>query len=220
MFQLTALVNHSAMKTIPIIIIALLFGCSAPQQPKILEQTVHLHKLAKLSVTGDFDGDGKQDTLTQHTYSQLYQSEIDSALDPLQLDWDTVIRWFDKQDATVFIVSNHNNDTLQLGLAQGLYCLINIGDNNEDGKDEIAVATDLLDHSQLNHCTIYAMCNNKWQSLTQFSIRESAFEYTSDMPPMYEHIPGFMEKQQGKWVYLDALKEDAPMKPLVVAKCE
>lgn len=220
MFQLTAWDNHSTMKTILIIFIALLFGCAAPQQQAQPEQAIHLHKLGKLTVTGDFNGDGKQETLSQHTYSNRYKIELDSAADPFQHTWDTVIHWFEEQEASVFLLSDAGNDTLQLGLAHGLYCLINIGDNNGDGKDEIAVAVDLLDESQLNHCTVYSFCQNKWQPLTRFTIRESAFEFTNNMPPMYEHIPGFLEKQQGKWFFLDALKEDGPMKPLVVAKCE
>ena len=169
--------------------------------------SIKLHKLEKLFVVGDFNGDKKQDTIFQHNYSRLTGTEIVYSADPFQNEWDTVVQWFYEQDAEVYLAINKNNqDTLQLGLAQGLYCLINIGDNNADGKDEIALVVDYLDLSRVNSCKIYSVCKGKWALLKQFGIHEDAFNFTTDKAPTFDNIKDFLEKQNGIWVYKDYLQ--------------
>ena len=142
---------------------------------------IKLHKLEKLFVIGDFDGDEKQDTIFQHNYSRLTKTEIDYSADPFQNQWDTVVKWFYDQGANLYLAINKSNqDTLRLGTAQGLYCLINIGDNNADGKDEIALVIDYLDFSMVNSCKIYSMCKDNWTLLKQFGVHEDAFSFTSE----------------------------------------
>ena len=171
--------------------------------------TLQLRKLKKLFVTGDFDGDGRQDTLFQHNFSGLTGTEIEFSADPFQNEWDTVVYWFFRQESNVYLVLNKKNpDTLQLGPAQGLYCLINVGDNNSDGKDEIAFVIDHLDFSNVNSCRIYSLCKGKWTELQQFGIHEGSFSYTSDEPPVFREIEEFLEKQNGRWLYKDYSKND------------
>lgn len=176
--------------------------------PKAADHKVKLHKLKKLFVVGDFDGDGVKDTIFQHNYSLLTKAEIDNAADPFQNDWDIVEKWFYDQDPDVNLTINTNNrNVLHLGPAQGLYCLINIGDNNADGKDEIAFVIDYLDFSRVNSCKIYSLCNNKWTLLKQFGIHEGAFDFTPGEIATFEHIKDFLEKKNGKWVYKDYLQD-------------
>jgi hypothetical protein len=171
--------------------------------------TTKLHKLKKLFVVGDFNGDGKQDTVFQHNYSKLKNLEIENSPDPLQNDWDTIVQWFYDVEANVFLTINiTKQDTLHLGTAQGLYCLINIGDNNADGKDEIAFVIDYLDFSRVNSCKIYSLCNSKWTLLKKFQVHENSFDFTTDKPPVFDHIKGFLEKRNGKWVYKDFSQDD------------
>lgn len=178
-----------------------------PIVPKKVDNKIKLHKLKKLFVVGDFDGDGIKDTIFQYNFSQLTKTEIDNAADPFQNDWDAVVKWFYDQDADVNLTLNKNNsDTLHLGTAQGLYCLINIGDNNADGKDEIAFVVDCLDFSRVNSCKIYSLCNNKWMLLKQFGIHEDSFDFTTDEAPLFENIKGFLEKKNGNWFYKDYLQ--------------
>ena len=187
-----------------------------------------LHKLNKLFVIGDFDGDRKQDTIFQHTFSRLLKTEIEYSPDPLHNDWDTVVKWFNNQDADLFMTFKTNNhDTLHLGAAQGLYCLLNIGDNNADGKDEIALVIDYLDFSEVNSCKIYSLCNKKWILLKQFSILESSFDFAPNKAPIFNDIKGFLEKRNGKWVYKDYSQESYETKEAVkkmtelkVGKCK
>ena len=204
-------------QTIHILTLTLwLLGCAGktekkvdnPSIPKTSDKKTKLHKLEKLFVVGDFDGDKKMDTIFQHNYSRLTKNEIDNSADPLQNEWDTVVKWFFDQDADLYLTFNKNNqDTLHLGTAQGLYCLINIGDNNDDGKDEVAFVIDYLDFSRLNSCKIYSFCNDKWILLKQFGIFEGSFDFTSDKAPTFDNIKDYLEKQNGEWVYRDYLQE-------------
>ena len=156
---------------------------------KITADNIKLHKLEKLFVVGDFDGDGKQDTIFQHNYSRLTKTEIEYSADPFQNEWNTVVKWFNGQDADLYLTINKSNkDTLRLGTAQGLYCLINVGDNNADGKEEIAFVIDYLDFSRVNSCKIYSLCNNKWTLLKQFGVHEGSFDFTTDKTPIFESI--------------------------------
>ena len=144
---------------------------------KTSEDKIIFHKLKKLFVTGDFDGDGTLDTLQQHNFSGLTKTEIINSPDPFHNEWDSVVNWFYNQDANLFLTINKPSlDTLNLGTAQGLYCLINIGDINIDGNPEIATVIDYLDYSNLNSCKIYSLFKGKWTLLKKFNINESSFE--------------------------------------------
>ncbi len=178
-------------------------------KPKTTDDKIKLHKLKKLFVTGDFDGDGKQDTIHQHNFSRLTKTEIEYSADPFQNEWDSVAKWFYDQEANVYLTINKTDqDTLNLGTAQGLYCLLNIGDNNADGKDEIAFVIDYLDISRVNSCKIYSLCKNKWTLLKQFGVHEGSFDFTTDKAPIFDSIEGYLEKQNSKWVYKDYLEDD------------
>lgn len=171
---------------------------------KTADSNIKLHKLEKKFVVGDFDGDGKQDTIFQYNFSRLTKTEIEYSADPFQNEWDTVVKQFYDQDANLFLTINKNNlDTLNLGTAQGLYCLINIGDNNADGKDEIAFVIDYLDFSRVNSFKIYTLCKDEWTLLKQFGVHEGSLDTTTDKAPIFDNIKDFLEKQNGKWVYKD-----------------
>ncbi len=171
---------------------------------KLTHENIYLRKLTKLYAIGDFDGDGKKDTVYQHNFSKLHHTEIDSSADPFQNELDIVSKWFYDQQSDVFLTINkRHQDTLHLGTAQGLYCLLNVGDNNLDGKDEIAFVTDYCDFSQLNSCGVYSLCGGKWKQLFNFQIHEDAFSFTSDSMPTFTNIRGYLEKKDGKWFYLD-----------------
>jgi hypothetical protein len=153
---------------------------------KTADNKVKLHKLEKLFVVGDFDGDRNQNTIFQHNFSRLTKAEIEQAADPFQNVWDTVVKWFYDQDADLYLTINKSGkDSLSFGTAQGLYCLINIGDNNADGKDEIALVIDYLDFSRVNSCEIYTLCKDEWTLLKQFGVHEGSFDFTTDKAPCW-----------------------------------
>ncbi|WP_337965729.1 hypothetical protein [uncultured Flavobacterium sp.] len=217
------------------LLILILLGCNRNSKKKVYhapisankDTIIKLSKLQKLFVIGDFDGNGKQDTLFQHNFSKKTQTEIEKSPDVFQNDWDNVVKWFYNQDSDLYLTTNQNNsDTLHLGEAQGLYCLINIGDNNGDNKDEIALVIDKLDFSRVNNCEIYSLCNEKWTELKHFGIHEGSFDFNTEKVPVFSKITDFLENQNGKWVYRDYLQDTyeneeqvGKMKRLKLEKC-
>jgi hypothetical protein len=222
------------------LLLLLLLGCTTKKnnfKTLIKPHTISLvssktqtsfYKLEKLSVWGDFDGDKKVDTIYEHNFSNKEKKEINFAPNPMKTDWDEVVKWFYNQDADVTLTLNRKNSKiLHLGIAQGLYCLLNIGDNNKDGKDEIAFVIDKLDDSRTNTCKIYTWCNGKWQLLKEFGIREDAFDWEGEKQPKFNSIKGYLEKQNGTWNYLDynqteydSAEEVGKLKVLRLNKCK
>lgn len=135
------------------LVIILCFGCSfiEKQEAKTnsknslakiqkIDTLDSLVYLKKLSLIGDFDGDSKLDTIYQNILNEKTKEQIDYF--PSN-QWDSIEKYFSKIGADVILtVKNRKCDTLHLGAGGGLYCLINIGDNNHDKKDEIALVTD------------------------------------------------------------------------------
>lgn len=187
-----------------------------------LKETTYFH-LNKLSIIGDFDGDGKKDTLYQNTVNQINQSSIDSFADN---QWDSIENYFYKINADVILtIANRHFDTLHLGAGGGLYCLINMGDNNKDNKDEIALVVDDYSFTNISSCYIYTLCGHKWIALKSFKIHESAFDYRGDSAIIFKQINGFLEQRKNKWFYIDYQDwfnaendKDAMLKPLKLKK--
>lgn len=189
-----------------------------------------MSKLSKLYVVGNFDGEGKIDTLFQHTFSKKTNAEIILAPNPFKNDWEEVEKWFYNQDAEVTLSFNvTKKEVLHLGIAQGLYCLINVGDINRDGKDEVAFVVDFLDQSRVNNCKIYSYCYNKWELVKQFGVLEDAFDFDSKVnkSPIFNEIKEYLEKKNGIWLYKDYNEKEydnpedvGKLLPLKVEKCD
>jgi hypothetical protein len=184
------------------------------------KETKYIH-LSKLSINGDFDGDGKTDTLFQNTINKTSKVQIDSFPDN---KWDSIENYFYKINSDVILtISNRQNDTLHLGRGGGLYCLINIGDNNNDKKDEIAFVVDYYNFTNINPCFIYTLCSNTWKELKSFKIHENAFEFKGDSANTFKQIKGFLEFRKNKWFYIDYYdwfkaesNKDTILKPLKI----
>ena len=156
--------------------------------------------LDKLSITGDFDGDGTTDTLYQNNISGITKLPIDSFPDS---QWDSIENYFSKIDADVILtLSNQKHDTLHLGSGASLYCLINIGDNNKDKKDEIAFVVNRYNFTNISRCYIYTLCDPKWIELKSFNIHEFAFQDEDDSLKSLKQIKGFLEYRKNKWFFI------------------
>lgn len=117
-------------------------------------------------------------------------------------------------------------DTLAFDYAQGLYCLINVGDLNDDSRDEIALVPDNMDFSRHSYCHIYSFCPSGWKGLFKFSVHEGVFDYTGDRPPVFTNIPEVLEYRDNEWRFYDYMdmeyetaEEVSQMKKLVVTSC-
>jgi hypothetical protein len=169
---------------------------------KLMHKGLYWIKTEKLTVTGDFDGDHSMDTLREHVYSKRLRTEIDSFPEYEAFTYDSLINWYARQDAVVFLSMKKGGrkDALRFENAFSLYCLINIGDTNKDGLDELAIATDWCDQSRVNTCRIYSFCRSHWKELKSFGIHEDAFDDDQRMKPG-EGIKSFLEKRNGVWYY-------------------
>lgn len=171
-------------------------------------------------IVGNFEGREK-DTIFFHYYSHRLKRETNQ-IPSSDNNWDDIIDWFNYFQVETYFT--YKNDTLKIGEAYGLYCLLNMGDVNSDGKDEFAFVVDRLDYSQLNHCEIYTVCQSQFYLLKSFAINESAFDATkSDTPYSPTGIKDFLEKKNNVWHYCsydDYMENDAPdMKVLKLNKC-
>lgn len=182
-------------------LIFLYCSCGNKENKIIVPEEPAYIQLHKFSITGDFDGDDQTDTLYQNIINETSKIPIDSFPDN---QWDSIEKYFYKINADVILtLSDKQYDTLHLGCGGGLYCLINIGDNNNDGKDEIAFVVNYYNFTNISPCYIYTLCGNKWTELKSFKIHEMAFEFEGDSIPIFKQINGFLEYREDKWYFID-----------------
>jgi len=167
-------------------------------------------------IVGNFEGKG-EDTIFFHYYSHRLKKEINQIPSP-DNDWEDIIVWFTNFQIETFF--SYKKDTLKIGVAYGLHCLLNIGDINSDGKDEVAFVVDWLDYSRLNSCNIYTICQSQFYLLKTFTINEYVFDSPiSDTKDSQIGINVFLKKKESVWYYC-CYDEDFPvMKPLSLDKC-
>ena len=95
------------------IILILIFACSSHDNNKNkndLKDTLRtvnkdsskivFERINKLFIVGDFDGDGKMDTIFQNNISRINNKSIDSI--PDYFESDTLERYFDKIESDIF----------------------------------------------------------------------------------------------------------------------
>lgn len=157
-------------------------------------------------VTGHFDGDQRLDTVCQFLLSDSTGHQLVARPAPTLTDAEQITDWYLSHRATVALtLTRPASDTLRLGSGQGLYCLVNLGDINNDRQDELAFVVNYSDYSHLNSCKIASFCQGKWVVQQQFSVFEAAFE---EELPAQAAIRAFLEKRRGLWYYTDYLKDD------------
>jgi hypothetical protein len=126
-------------------------------------------------IYGDFNGDGKKDTLTEHFISDLSKQEMNKYYDGMEDMGDAIDTNAKLQPISFITSSNPLIDTLHIGAdaqVDGIEYIKNEGDLNNDGTDEIAYVINYLDWSSCNTCHIVTYKNNKWEELYSFSIHD------------------------------------------------
>lgn len=90
---------------------------------------IQFKKLENKFVIGDFNGDKKLDTLFEIHTSKNEKNVITEI--PFIDDYDTMVDYYFKNLIQTSLKSSNNKiKNLDLGTSFGVYCLINIGDNN------------------------------------------------------------------------------------------
>lgn len=191
-------------------------------------------KLQTLIIKGDFNGDGKTESLVQDiadstgtTVKYLPDTPAEIENDTTNEGWYKYIEFYSNlKYSTRLRTEGITTGDLYFNNSQGLCCLINIGNLNNDKGDEIALVIDRLDQSRHNYCNIFTLCNGTWRKVFTFSIHEDAFNYKQDNIKVFKNIPGALEFKNGKWKYYDYMEmpyeniEDiGQMLPIKVASC-
>ncbi|MGC4102136.1 hypothetical protein [Ferruginibacter sp.] len=124
-------------------------------------------------ISGDFDGDGKQERLIEHFFSGIDHKETNKFYDSLP-EYDQLVALTMKKEPYCFITSDNNSiDSFHIaadGQLLGLSYLKNEGDLDGDGADEISYVINWADWSNLNTWHIATYKNKKWVELYSFPI--------------------------------------------------
>jgi hypothetical protein len=128
----------------------------------------------RLSISGDFDGDGTIDTLTEFFCSGLTDKETCKYYDSIEY-YD---HWFinDMKQTYCFIAAkNKLVDTIWISDEYpdfGLFTLRNEGDLDGNGTDEITIGRDPCDASSLNHVDLLTYTKTGWQVMYYIPVWE------------------------------------------------
>ena len=138
----------------------------------------------RFRITGDFNGDGKKEKLTEHFISNIDHKESSKFYE--NGDYDTLVSINHKKQTVSFLSCDDKNvpDLIAdpKGHSLGLAYLKNEGDLDGDGADEISYVVDWADWSNVNFCEIMTCKNHKWRTLYSFQIRDWQLP---DLPQTY-----------------------------------
>jgi hypothetical protein len=127
----------------------------------------------RFQITGDFDGNGELDTLTERYIDPNTDLESNKFFGDLDILVYQRNQYFPRVS---FLESNTPAiDTLSNLGDLGVSWLENIGDVNGDGADEIALIHYHGDYSNINDCYIYSYIEDEWQSIYVFAIHELSY---------------------------------------------
>lgn len=124
-------------------------------------------------ITGDFNGDGRQEQLTERFLSGKDYRETNKFYEGLS-DYDQLLALTVFKEPVVLLSSSDPGvDTLfiaQKGQVLGLSYLKNEGDLNGDGTDELSYVVNWADRSNLNTWHIVTYRKGRWEKLYSFPI--------------------------------------------------
>lgn len=135
-----------------------------------------------LEVTGRWRSKDNIDTLSVHLYSRTLGKEMASpSFFRDEFDYDRLAELMIKLNPVVYVVNRNNPaDTLTIGEGTGqmfgLYFIINEGDLDGDGLDELIYMVDWADWSATNTFHIATYKNGKWADLYNFPVWEWQFD--------------------------------------------
>jgi hypothetical protein len=178
-------------------------------------------------ISGFFFDKKKIDTLDIKTFSAKENKYLDSISSDKIEDQEKKIDYIFDNEIELHLTSK-SKTPLKFEPALSFFFIKNIGDNNNDGLDEIALVPNYADESNLNSCKIYQHCNSQWQELFSFSINEMSFYFEDEKEGLkYENsIKDYFEKRNSKWYFFEYTEtmdpeNDKPIfKKLNLKKCK
>lgn len=134
----------------------------------------------RYQIPGDFNGDGKQETLTEY-FTDRYGHEIPKYYGEGDID---INRCFEADCGMKNFLWNRKlkNDTL---FCYHLHFAENLGDLNGDGTDELGMISSNGDFSSLSHYSIYTLKKGQWKELLYIPAWEWMFPASPLTPSSY-----------------------------------
>lgn len=149
-------------------------GCSSPthDQADIVPLPAAEVFGHRFRITARLDGSQKADSLVEHYASQTDHGEVAKYVD--HESYDILVSRAFRLDPEIFIISTSGTvDTLFIkrgGGAFGLALLVNEGDLDGDGRDEIGYVVDNADWSNTNTYVVLSFAGDDWKELFRFAI--------------------------------------------------
>jgi hypothetical protein len=139
------------------------------------EKPIILKLDMRYSIVGDFNGDKIEDTIFESYQNSITKKEINKIHD--SLDWDNDLELTVKNKPISILYSNNKSiDKLTASKhyqQKGVYLFSNLGDINEDGKDEFGYAIDWADFSSTNTYHVMTLDKNMFVEIFNFPIHET-----------------------------------------------
>jgi len=156
----------------------------------------------RFTITGDFDGDHKTDTLQEHYTDSIYKNEAAK----YYTSTDTTVEYSDVSFLNLYFNNRSylewKEKKLKLpGGHIGFHYIENCGDVNDDGKDEIILVNQWDDYSNINTAYVYTFNKGNWHEIHTIPVWEWQFPPT----PSISRIPGIF----GSFEYVVILDEVA-----------
>lgn len=156
-----------------------LLSCNPPDKSINSSKTTHSHQLEdkqiwghRFKISGDFNGDDQQETLTEHYYSHRDQKETNKYFKGIEDVWVLYDSAEIRRCQSFLLCSNPKLDTIPVSGILGPIWLKNEGDLDGDGGDEVSYVASYPQQSSVNFCRLLSFKKKQWKELYTFEIRE------------------------------------------------
>lgn len=156
-----------------------LLSCEQPDKPVQSSKITHSHQQKdnsiwghRFKISGDFDGDGQQETLTEFYYSHRDQKETNKYFKGIEDVWVLYDSANVRKCQSFLLCNNPKLDTIPVSGILGPIWLKNEGDLDGDGGDEVSYVASSPQQSSINFCHLLSYKKNRWKELYNFEIRE------------------------------------------------
>lgn len=168
-------------------------------QKEIKEKTqLVYHPVEKIKIKGHFFSKSNVSVLEFKLFSNKTKQFL-STIPNINKDFYGYWNYIESKEVEIILSSSTATKSLYLGAGSGFYYIENIGDNNKDNIDEIALVTKHPHQGAGNSLEIYQFCNLSWKKLFEFSINEDSFKNKR----LQNEIPNTFVKRKLNWYYSD-----------------
>ena len=156
------------------------------------------HPVEKIKIKGHFFSKSNVGVLEFKLFSKKTKQFL-STIPDINKDFYGYWNYIESKEVEIILSSSTATKSLYLEAGSGFYYIKNIGDNNQDNIDEIALVTKHPHQGAGNRLEIYQFWNLSWKKLFEFSINEDSFKNKR----LQNEIPNIFVKRKLNWYYSD-----------------